>query len=357
MKQKPYINRRKTGSVRIGSVVIGSGSPVAIQSMTNTPTKDAGATLEQIFELHENGCDLVRVSVPDKESAAALSKIIRSSPIPVIADIHYDYLLALKSLDSGVSKIRINPGNINSFEKIDSVINALRKHSSAVRIGINSGSLERELMPTYEKNPSLALTKSAEKWTDYFKNKGVENLVVSIKSSSVQVTVAANRMFAKNKDVPLHLGITEAGTVRSGTVFSSVGLGILLYSGIGDTLRVSLSGDPVEEVIVAKKILSSLGLYENLPRVIACPTCARCSYDVIKISRIIENKLSKIKSPITVAVMGCTVNGPGEAKEADIGIAGGKNYVLLFKKGVAVAKLPKESAEKLLWQEIKKLVT
>ncbi|MBN1150323.1 flavodoxin-dependent (E)-4-hydroxy-3-methylbut-2-enyl-diphosphate synthase [candidate division WOR-3 bacterium] len=357
MTERHSTKRKPKNAVKVGDVVIGGDSPIVVQSMTNTPTKNASATLDQVHSLHESGCQLVRVSVPDKESARSLTQIVKKAPCPIIADIHFDHELALRSIEAGAQKIRINPGNINSNIKVDKIIAALIEHGTAVRIGVNSGSLERELFKLYSANPPLALAKSAEKWTDYFTQKGVERIVVSIKSSSVPATVKANEIFSKINRVPLHLGITESGTVRSGTVFSSVGLGILLHEGIGDTIRVSLSGDPVEEVFVAKQILASLGLYDKLPRVIACPTCARCTYDVVNISKKIEHKLLKYKSNITVAVMGCQVNGPGEAKEADIGIAGGKNYVLLFKKGVVIAKIPKDTAEKTLWQEIKKIIT
>ncbi len=357
MTRKNGKMKRKTRLVVSGDLEIGGNSRITIQSMTNTLTKDVWATLSQIKALHESGCDFVRVSVPDKESAQALKKIITHSPVPLIADIHFDHELAIKSIETGVPKIRINPGNISDKNKIDKIIKAILKNGTALRIGVNSGSLEKNLLTLYEKDPPFALAQSAEKWVDYFSSKGVEKIIVSIKSSSVPVTVKANEIFARKNDIPLHLGVTEAGTVKTGTIVSSVGLGILLWNGIGDTIRVSLSGNPVEEVTAAKQILSSLGIRDDLPRVIACPTCARCCYDVIGISKRIENKLKKIKKPITVAVMGCVVNGPGEAKEADIGIAGGKNTVLLFKKGAVKAKISKESAEKILWQEIKKLVT
>jgi len=295
---------------------------------------------------------MVRISIPDKISVKSLRQIIDNTQLPVIADIHFDHTLAIKSLESGVHKIRINPGNINSKEKIDEIIRALKIHNKAVRIGINSGSLEKSLENIYKKDPSQALFESARNWTEYFSERGIENLVVSIKSSSVPITIKANKLYSKEYSFPIHLGITESGTIKSGSIYSSVGIGILLYLGIGDTIRVSLSGDPVEEIYVAKTILKSLGISKKGPRIISCPTCARSQYNVTDIAEKIEELLLKENKDITVAIMGCVVNGPGEAKEADIGIAGSSTKIVLFKKGKIFDQCPPELAVSKLWKEI-----
>ncbi len=331
--------RRKTRKVLVGGVALGSGSPVVVQSMTNTKTTDIPATLSQIQQLVDAGCELVRLAVPNQEAVSAFAAIRKQTRVPLIADIHFDYRLALASMDAGADKIRINPGNIGGEEKLAQVIRRAARDHVPVRIGVNSGSLEKELLSTEKGVTVNGLVRSALRWTERCREYGAEQLVVSLKSSDVLQTIEAYQAFAQQSDVPLHIGVTEAGTARSGSIKSAVAMGILLHQGIGDTLRVSLSGDPVEEIFVARQILQCLGLQQPGVTVIACPTCGRTEVDMAPIAEEVEKRLAGLKHPITVAVMGCEVNGPGEARHADIGVACGKNAAVLFRHGKILRKI------------------
>ena len=345
---------QNTSKVRIGDLEIGGGNPVAVQSMTNRKTEDVASTVEQIKDLEAVGCELVRVAVPTREAIDALPKIKKQINIPLIADIHFHWEYAIGAIDAGADKIRINPGNIGGLENFAKVIEKARENSVAIRIGVNSGSLH----PKYgnEENPVDALVKSCIEYVQFCEEMNFHNIVLSVKSSSVVNSIKAYRMLAKATDYPLHLGITESGTLMSGTIKSSVGLGVLLAEGIGDTMRVSLSANPVHEIQVAFQILQALGLRSYGPEIISCPTCGRCDIDVIPVAEEIEKRLMKIRSPLKVAIMGCVVNGPGEAKEADIGIAGGKREGVLFKAGKAVRRVPADNMVEELMGEIEKLI-
>ncbi len=323
---------KNTRVVKIGDLKIGGKNPVIIQSMTNTDTRDAQATIKQIEALEAAGCELIRCTVPDMEAAIALAEIKKGIAIPLVADIHFDHLLALKSIESGVDKIRINPGNIGSREKVEAVVKACKDNSVPIRIGVNVGSLEKEVESKYGRT-SEAMVESALFHIKILEDLNFNDIVISLKANDVLRTVEAYRKLSDKVDYPLHLGITEAGTPKAGIIRSSVGLGIMLAEGIGSTIRVSLTADPVEEVRVAWEILRSLDLRERGPRLISCPTCGRTEIDLIGLANKVEDALANIKDPITVAVMGCIVNGPGEAKEADIGVAGGKGRGVIFKKG------------------------
>ncbi|MFH1324615.1 MAG: flavodoxin-dependent (E)-4-hydroxy-3-methylbut-2-enyl-diphosphate synthase [Nanoarchaeota archaeon] len=329
--------RRKTRQVKVGNVIIGGDSPISIQSMCNTLTKDADKTIQQIHKLEEVGCEIIRVSVPDMESANALKKIKENISIPLVADIHFDYKLALESARY-VDKLRINPGNIGDEEKIKLVINEAKNRNIPIRIGVNMGSLEKDIEAKYGLT-AKALVESAKKHIQLLEKLDFYNIIIALKASDVPRTIKAYRMFAELNDYPLHLGITEAGTGFTGGIKSAVGIGALLEQGIGDTLRVSLSADPIEEVKVGKEILKSLKLRRFGIEVTACPTCARANFDVAKIVSDIEEKTQSIKTPLNIAVMGCAVNGPGEAKEADLGIVGGKDGCLFYKNGEIIGKL------------------
>jgi (E)-4-hydroxy-3-methylbut-2-enyl-diphosphate synthase len=349
-----------TRKVRIGSMTIGGGEPVAVQSMCNTKTVDVKATVEQIKRLTGAGCEIIRCGIPDMVSARALEKIKQKISIPLVADIHYDYKLAIASFESGADKIRINPGNIGGAEKVMAVIDAAKKHKAAIRIGVNAGSLQKD--PSYK----LKMT-SGNKMTDqmvaslmehveFFEKNDFQNIVVSLKAHDVPQTVAAYRFFSKLRDYPMHIGITEAGTIMSGTIKSSVGLGILLNEGLGDTMRVSLTADPIDEIYAAYKILSVLGLRRVGVELISCPTCARTEINVIKLALEVEKITRNIKQPLKIAVMGCSVNGPGEAKDADLGVSGGKGIGLIFKGGVIIKKVPKKQLLKEFEKELKKII-
>lgn len=329
----------KTRTVTIGSVPIGGGSPVAIQSMTNTDTRDVSSTLTQIIELQKAGCELVRLAVPDQQAVKAFAEIKKQSSIPLIADIHFDHQLALASIDAGADKIRINPGNIGSRERLGMVLKKAEKYHIPVRIGVNSGSLSKDLLKKYNGPETNAMVESAKRTIDECQTLADVDLVLSIKSSDVLKTIRCYELVSEFTDIPLHIGITEAGTPRIGTIKSSAGLAILLYQGIGDTLRVSLTGDPVEEVFVAKQILQSLGLRQKGINFISCPTCSRTRTDLIPMAEKVVDALQHIEIPITVAVMGCEVNGPGEARAADIGIACGKSSGVLFEKGRIIRRI------------------
>ncbi len=346
--------RRVTRPVFVGSVQVGGDAPISVQSMTTTDTRDSQQTLAQINKLAEVGCEIVRVTVNSREAAQALSVITSSSPIPVIADIHFDYALALLSLKNGIDGLRINPGNIGSQLKVREVTRVAREENVPIRIGVNAGSLERDLVERYGRSPK-AMVESALRHIAFLEKEGFYDIKVSLKASDVLRTVQAYRLLAKRVPYPFHIGITEAGTIFSGTIRSAIGLGILLSEGIGDTMRVSLSADPVQEVRVAYAILRDLGLRHRGVEMISCPTCGRAEIDVISLATRIENRLISVKTPLKVAVMGCVVNGPGEAQEADVGIAGGNQKGLLFRKGRIIRRLPPDDLEEPLIDEIRSL--
>lgn len=329
----------KTKIIKVGNVNIGGDNPVVIQSMTNTDTRDATATLNQITELYDEGCQIVRVAVPDETAANALLEICKKSPIPVVADIHFNYKLALIAADNGVSKIRINPGNIGHEDNVKAVADKCNEKNIPIRIGVNSGSIEKSILHKYGKACPEALVESAFYHINLLKKYNFNNICVSLKSSNVSDTIRAYMQMSEQSDIPLHLGVTEAGTEFMGTIKSSAGVGGLLALGIGDTIRISLTANPVREIHVAKGILKAIGLNDTGVDVISCPSCGRCNIDLISIANEVEQLVSKIDSKLTVAVMGCAVNGPGEAREADYGIAGGTNEGIIFKKGEVVKKV------------------
>ncbi|MDN5353173.1 MAG: (E)-4-hydroxy-3-methylbut-2-enyl-diphosphate synthase [Clostridiales bacterium] len=326
--------------VRVGALTLGGGQPVRIQSMTNTKTHDVEATVAQILALEAEGCEIIRVAVPDMEAAKAISAIKAQIHIPLVADIHFDYRLALEAIEQGIDKIRINPGNIGDVSRIKAVADAAKNKQIPIRIGVNSGSLEKSIYEKYGGVTAEALVESALRHVALLEAQNFHDIVISIKASDVRLTVEAYRLLKERVSYPLHLGITEAGTALSSTVKSALGIGMLLYDGIGDTIRVSMTGDPIEEIKVAKKILEALGLRTFGVKVISCPTCGRTSVDLVKIAETLEERLKNVHKDITLAVMGCAVNGPGEAREADLGIAGGNGVFLLFKKGVILRKIP-----------------
>ena len=342
----------KTREIHIGNRVIGGSHPILIQSMCNTKTENVQATVDQILRLEEAGCEIIRVAVPTMEAATAIKEIKKQIRIPLVADIHFDYRLALAAIENGVDKIRINPGNIGNLERIQMVVDACKKRNIPIRVGVNSGSLEKHLIEKYGSVTAEGLVESALDKVRIIENLGYQNLVISIKSSDVLMCIRAHELISTKTDYPLHVGITESGTIQRGTVKSSVGLGIILYQGIGDTIRVSLTGDPVEEVTCAKLILKTLGLRKGSVEVVSCPTCGRTSIDLISLANQVENLVAGYEMDIKVAVMGCVVNGPGEAKEADIGIAGGIGEGLLIKKGVVIKKVPEHQLLSALKEEL-----
>lgn len=346
------ILREKTKEIKIGDVVIGGSHPVAIQSMTNTKTEDVEATVAQIQKLEAAGCEIIRCAVPTMEAALALKEIRRQIHIPLVADIHFDYRLAIAAIENGADKIRINPGNIGNEERLRAVVEKAKEYQVPIRVGVNSGSLEKHLLEKYGGVTAQGLAESAVDKVRMIEEMGYDNLVVSIKSSDVIMCVKAHELIAEECSYPLHVGITEAGTVYSGNVKSSVGLGIILYEGIGNTIRVSLTGDPVEEIKTAKLILKTLGLRKGGVEVVSCPTCGRTRIDLIDLANQVEDMVEDIPLDIKVAVMGCVVNGPGEAREADIGIAGGVGEGLLIKKGEIVKKVKEEELLETLRQEL-----
>ncbi len=350
--------RKSTRKVRIGDRYIGGQEPILIQSMTNTKTEDVKATVDQIKRLEEEGCQIVRVAVPDKEAAEAVRAIKKGISIPLVADIHFDYRLAIEAIKNGVDKIRINPGNIGADERLKKVIEAAKEYDIAVRVGINSGSIERELLAKYGGPTPEAMVESALKSIRIIEDLNFYNIVISIKSSDVLASLNGYARLSELTDYPLHLGITESGTKTSGVVKSAIGIGTLLYMGIGDTVRVSLTGDPVEEIPVAKEILRALKYIDTGVEIISCPTCGRTNVDLISIAEKVEAAVKDIKTarPIKVAIMGCAVNGPGEAREADIGIAGGKGEFLLFLKGNIVRKIPENNVIDELLTEIRRII-
>ena len=350
-----YMFRDKTKKVQIGGCVIGGGNKIAIQSMTNTKTEDVKATSAQIRELEEAGCDIVRCAVPTIDAAKALSEIKKDIHIPLVADIHFDYRLAIAAIENGADKIRINPGNIGSEDKIKAVVDAAKEKNIPIRVGVNSGSLEKEIIEEYGSVTAEGLVKSALGKTALIEKMGYDNLVISIKSSDVLMCIKAHELIAKETDYPLHVGITESGTLLSGNIKSAVGLGNILYQGIGDTIRVSLTGSPVEEIRSAKIILRTLGLRKGGVTVVSCPTCGRTQIDLISLAGKVEKMVEGMDLDIKVAVMGCVVNGPGEAREADIGIAGGKGEGLLIRKGEVIKKVPEDGLLKALEEELHKM--
>ena len=344
--------RDHTKTVKIGDRVIGGGNPILIQSMTNTRTEDAAATAAQIRALQKAGCDIIRCAVPTMEAAHAITEIKKQISIPLVADIHFDYRLAVASIEEGADKIRINPGNIGSRERVKAVVDAARERGIPIRVGVNSGSLEKEIVERDGGVTAEGIVESALKQTAVIEDIGYDNLVISIKASDVMLCAAAHRLLVQKTDHPLHVGITEAGTLLSGNIKSAVGLGIILSEGIGDTIRVSLTGDPREEVKSAKLILRTLGLRKGGIEIVSCPTCGRTQIDLIGLANQVEAMVEDIPLDLKVAVMGCIVNGPGEAKEADIGIAGGKGEGLLIKKGEAVRKVPEKELLSVLREEL-----
>ena len=344
--------REHTKVIHIGDRVIGGGNPVLIQSMTNTKTEDVQATVAQIQALAAAGCDIIRCAVPTMEAAKALAEIKKQIPIPLVADIHFDYRLAIAAMENGADKIRINPGNIGSRDRVQAVVDVAKERRIPIRVGVNSGSLEKELVEKYHGVTAEGIVESAMDKVHLIEDMGYDQLVISIKSSDVMMCAKAHELIADRTDYPLHVGITEAGTLYSGNIKSAVGLGIILYQGIGDTIRVSLTGDPLEEVRSAKRILKTLGLRKGGIEVVSCPTCGRTQIDLIGLANQVERMVEDIPLDIKVAVMGCVVNGPGEAKEADIGIAGGVGTGLLIKKGEIVKKLPEGELLEALRQEL-----
>jgi len=351
----PKAKARKTRVVKVGKFAIGGDNPVSVQSMCNTDTRDAEATLAQIRKLEQAGCEIVRLAVPDDDAAKALGAIKRGASLPLIADIHFSHTLALEAVKQGIDGLRINPGNIGGKEKVAEVVRACKDRGIPIRIGVNAGSLEKNLLEKYGHPTPEALVESAFGHIRILEDLNFSDIKVSLKASDVLTTVESYRLFSKQSDYPLHIGISEAGTLNSGTVKSSVGLGILLSEGIGDTMRVSLTADPVEEVRVAYEILKALKIRQRGVNIISCPTCGRTEIDIIGLAGEVERRLAHITAPITVAVMGCVVNGPGEAREADIGIAGGKGTGLLFKNGEVVRKLPEAELADVLVGEVEKL--
>ncbi|MDD5945222.1 MAG: flavodoxin-dependent (E)-4-hydroxy-3-methylbut-2-enyl-diphosphate synthase [Clostridia bacterium] len=347
--------RRKTREINIGGVKIGGDNPIAIQSMCNTDTRDAAATVEQIKRLEKAGCEIIRVAVPDMQAAEAVRDIKRSIDIPLVADIHFDYRLALKCIDNGIDKIRINPGNIGSADRVKQVADMAKKNHIPIRVGVNSGSLEKQLVEKYGGVTPEGLVESALSHVKLLEQNDFYDTAISIKASNVPFSIEVYRLLSETVDYPLHVGITEAGTVWGGTIKSAVGIGAILSMGIGDTIRVSLTGDPVEEIYAAKEILKSLGLRKFGVEFISCPTCGRTSIDLIKIANEVEDRVKNIDKNIKVAVMGCAVNGPGEAREADIGIAGGHGEGLIFKKGEILRKVPEDRLVEELIKEIDRL--
>ncbi len=338
-------------AVRVRDLTIGGGAPVVVQGMTKTDTRNVKATLDEIYRYADVGCEMVRVAVPDHEAAEAVTEIVRHSPMPVVADIHFDYRLALEVIRAGIDKLRLNPGNIGSRERVEEVVRRAKEREIPIRIGVNSGSIEKGLLHDYGRHAET-LVKSAASHIQILNDLDYDNIVVSLKASDVPTTVAAYRLMAKTYDYPLHLGVTEAGTLFQGTIKSAVGIGTLLSEGIGDTIRVSLTAPGEEEIRVAWEILKSLKLRNRGANLVACPTCGRLQFDMWPVTNELERRLASIAEPITVAVMGCAVNGPGESREADVGLAGGKNMGLIFRHGEIVRRVNQDEMVEELWKEI-----
>lgn len=349
--------RRKTRPVFVGKVRVGDGAPVSVQSMTKTDTRDAVATIEQIKQLELEGCEIIRVAVPDGEAAAALPAILKETSIPLVADIHFDHRLALEAIQAGVAGLRINPGTIGGRDKVKEIVRAASERGIPIRIGVNAGSLEKGVMERWGGITAGAMAESALRHVDILEKLNFFDIKISLKASNVPLMVDAYRLLADQVDYPFHIGVTEAGTLRSGTVKSAVGLGILLNEGIGDTIRVSLTGSPVHEIRVGYEILKALGLRRRGVELISCPTCGRTGIDLIRIAGEVEQRLQRVDRPLKVAVMGCVVNGPGEAREADVGIAGGKGKGLIFRKGEIVRRVPEDRLVDELLKEIEALLS
>ncbi|MGI6669632.1 MAG: flavodoxin-dependent (E)-4-hydroxy-3-methylbut-2-enyl-diphosphate synthase [Acetivibrionales bacterium] len=347
--------RMKTRKIRVGNIYIGGDAPITVQSMTNTDTRDIAATASQLKQLEEAGCDIARIAVPDMEAAAAFKEIKKVAGIPLVADIHFDYRIAVACVENGADKIRINPGNIGGREKVAKVIEAVRRRGIPVRVGVNAGSLEKDILEKYGGVTPEGMVESALGHVRMLEELGCEDIVLSLKASDVPMTIEAYRMVSRKTDYPLHLGVTEAGTIFAGTIKSAAGIGCLLAEGIGDTIRVSLTGDPLEEVRVGIELLKALGLGKPGVEIVSCPTCGRTKINIVKIANELERRLSGCKKQLRVAVMGCAVNGPGEAREADIGIAGGDGEALLFKKGSIIRKIREDKVIDELLAEIEKL--
>ena len=346
--------RRKTRKVWLKNIPIGGDAPISVQSMTKTKTSDVDATVKQIEEAEEAGCDIIRVTVNDKEAAEAIGEIVRRVQIPVVADIHFNHVFALKAIEGGVAKVRINPGNIGSIERIHEVLRAAKERSIPIRIGVNSGSLEEDILAKHGYPTAEALFESAMRHAQICEDFGFCDVIISVKSTDVRLMIEAYRFLAEKTDYPLHLGVTEAGTTKIGTIKSAVGIGTLLAEGIGDTIRVSLTDQPVKEVEVGKEILRSLGLASRNVEIIACPTCGRLEVDLFKITSELENALAGVKKPVKIALLGCVVNGPGEASEADIGIAAGKGVGILYRKGEVIRRIKEEEIVSTVIEEVMK---
>ncbi|MGA9120681.1 MAG: flavodoxin-dependent (E)-4-hydroxy-3-methylbut-2-enyl-diphosphate synthase [Bacteroidota bacterium] len=346
------MNRRPTRQVSIGGIKVGGNAPISVQTMTKTKTADVEATVRQIIQAADAGCDIVRVTVNDKEAAEAIAKIVRQSPIPVVADIHFNHVFALKAIEANVAKVRLNPGNIGNRDRIHEVLSAAKAKGIPIRIGVNSGSLEDDILEKHGYPTAEALYESAMRHVGICDEFGFHDVIISVKSTDVRLMVEAYRLVAARTDIPLHLGVTEAGPTRSGTIKSAVGIGALLSEGIGDTIRVSLTDDPVKEVEVGKEILRSLGLATRNVELIACPTCGRLEVDLFSIMRELEQRLEGVKKPVKIAVLGCVVNGPGEASEADIGIAAGKGVGILYRKGEVVRRVKESEIVDVIVEEV-----
>jgi (E)-4-hydroxy-3-methylbut-2-enyl-diphosphate synthase len=346
--------RRKTRQVNIGGIKVGGDALISVQTMTKTKTDDVAGTVAQIRAAADAGADIVRVTVNDKEAAAAMPEIVKQSPVPIVADIHFNHIFALKAIEAGVAKVRINPGNIGSKDRIKQVLTAAKERDIPIRIGVNSGSLEEDMLQKYGYPTAEALYESAMRHVGICDEFNFKDVVISVKSTDVKLMIDAYRLVAERTDIPLHLGVTEAGPTRSGTIKSAVGIGALLAEGIGDTIRVSLTDDPVKEVEVGKEILRSLNLATRSVELIACPTCGRIEVDLFKIMGELEEKLSRVKKPVTIAVLGCVVNGPGEASSADIGIAAGKGVGILYRKGEMIKRVKESEIVTTILEEVEK---
>ncbi|MBI5215875.1 MAG: flavodoxin-dependent (E)-4-hydroxy-3-methylbut-2-enyl-diphosphate synthase [Ignavibacteriae bacterium] len=346
--------RRKTRQVNVGGILVGGNAPISVQTMTKTKTSDVDGTVKQILDAAEAGCDIVRVTVNDKEAADAIGEIVKRSPVPIVADIHFNHVFALKAIEGNVAKVRLNPGNIGSRERIEQVLTEAKKKGIPIRIGVNSGSLEEDILEKHGYPTPEALYESAMRHVEICEDFGFHDVIISVKSTDVKLMIEAYRLVAQRTDIPLHLGVTEAGTTRVGTIKSAVGIGTLLAEGIGDTIRVSLTDEPVKEVEVGKEILRSLSLASRNVELIACPTCGRLEVDLFGIMAQLEEKLAGVKKPVKIAVLGCVVNGPGEASEADIGIAAGKGVAILYRKGEVIKRVKEEEIVATILEEVEK---